>query len=180
MTLAFWISRLFEKFLPPSCGIAARSLSPCLSTRLFNISARQTTFPVTSGASTKTRGTTASSSDRATMISSPDSSHVSSPPWGLPPPRGFHRGWDVREDDGVLYLPIDMPGLTKEHVNVSVDENKLVVRGEGREYSSRIDLPPEVYHLDMVRAEMKNGVLKVVVPKVKAYERKDVVQIQVE
>ncbi|CAA6665003.1 unnamed protein product [Spirodela intermedia] len=168
MTLAFWISRLFEKFLPPSCGIAARSLSPCLSTRLFNISARQTTFPVTSGASTKTRGTTASSSDRATMISSPDSSH------------GFHRGWDVREDDGVLYLPIDMPGLTKEHVNVSVDENKLVVRGEGREYSSRIDLPPEVYHLDMVRAEMKNGVLKVVVPKVKAYERKDVVQIQVE
>lgn len=103
---------------------------------------------------------------------------------------GPRRGWDVREDDDALYLRIDMPGLGKEHVMVSVEQNTLVIRGEGekeseveearRRYSSRIDLPPKLYKLDEIRAEMKNGVLKVLVPKVKEEERKDVVQVQVE
>lgn len=103
---------------------------------------------------------------------------------------GLRRQWDAKEDDDALYLRMDMPGLGKEHVKVSLEQNTLVIKGEGEaeagdseaipRYSSRIDLPSDVYRLDQVKAEMKNGVLKVLVPKVKEGERKDVVQIQIE
>ncbi|KAL9246828.1 hypothetical protein vseg_020319 [Gypsophila vaccaria] len=104
---------------------------------------------------------------------------------------GARRGWDIREDDDALHLKVDMPGLGKEHVKVSVEENTLIIKGEGeretedeeesrRRYSSRIDLTPNVYKVDGIKAEMKNGVLKVVVPKVKEEERKDVFQVNVD
>ncbi|KAH9621412.1 hypothetical protein KSS87_006451 [Heliosperma pusillum] len=100
------------------------------------------------------------------------------------------RGWDVKEDDDALQLKVDMPGLGKEDVKVSVEENTLIIKGEGeketeeeesrRRYSTRIDLTPNVYKVDGIKAEMKNGVLKVVVPKVKEDERKDVFQVQID
>ncbi|XXG40427.1 hypothetical protein AAC387_Pa01g1147 [Persea americana] len=101
------------------------------------------------------------------------------------------RGFDVREDKDALYLRVDMPGLGKEDVKVFVEQNTLIIKGEGdnesgdvsesgRRYSSRIDLPSELYKLDDIKAEMKNGVLKVLVPKVKEDERKDVFQVNVE
>ncbi|GAA0144693.1 hypothetical protein LIER_05073 [Lithospermum erythrorhizon] len=103
---------------------------------------------------------------------------------------GSRRGWDVREDENSLHLRMDMPGLDKENVKISVEENTLVIKGEcekeseeeehGRRYSSRLDLPPNLYKVDGIKAEMKNGVLKVVVPKVKEEERKDVVQVKIE
>lgn len=103
---------------------------------------------------------------------------------------GSMRGWDVKEDENALYIRMDMPGVGKENVKVSVEQNTLTIKGEGekeseeeenrRKYSSRLDLPPNIYKLDSVRAEMKNGVLKVVVPKVKEEERKDVLEVKVE
>ncbi|XP_043714703.1 uncharacterized protein LOC122663062 [Telopea speciosissima] len=61
------------------------------------------------------------------------------------------RGWDAKEDENALYVRIDMPGLGKEDVKVLVEENTLIIKGEGgkgsdeekggRKYSSRIDLP---------------------------------------
>lgn len=83
-----------------------------------------------------------------------------------------------------------MPGLDKEDVKVSVEQNTLVIKGEGakesddeesvRRYSSRIDLPEKIYKTSEVTAEMKNGVLKVVVPKVKEEARNDVFQVKVD
>ncbi|PIN05394.1 Molecular chaperone (small heat-shock protein Hsp26/Hsp42) [Handroanthus impetiginosus] len=103
---------------------------------------------------------------------------------------GVRRGWDVREGDDALYLRVDMPGLDKNQVKVSLEQNTLVIKGEGdkesddeeyqRRFSSRIDLPSDTYKLDGIKAEMKNGVLKVVVPKVKAEERKNVIEVSVE
>ncbi|XP_031478955.1 small heat shock protein, chloroplastic [Nymphaea colorata] len=102
---------------------------------------------------------------------------------------GARRGWDVREDDDALHLRMDMPGLGKEHVKVYTEQNTLVIRGEaepesegepGRKYSSRIDIPANLYKLDGIKAEMKNGVLKVKVPRVKEEERHDVVQVQID
>lgn len=106
---------------------------------------------------------------------------------------GLRLGWDAREDEHALHLRVDMPGLGKEHVKVRAEENALVIEGEGdkerdeegkesagRRYSSRIDLPPASFSMDQIRAEMKNGVLKVVVPKVKQEERKDVFQVKIE
>ncbi|CAI9771549.1 unnamed protein product [Fraxinus pennsylvanica] len=102
---------------------------------------------------------------------------------------GVRRGWDVKEDDDALYLRLEMPGLDKDQVKVLVEQNTLVIKGEGekeyeddehgRRYSSRLDLPPNLYKLDGIKAEMKNGLLKVVVPKVKEEERMDVFQVDV-
>ncbi|CAN6448201.1 unnamed protein product [Victoria cruziana] len=102
---------------------------------------------------------------------------------------GTRRGWDVREDNDALHLRMDMPGLGKEHVKVYTEHNTLVIRGEGepeaegesgRKYSSRIDIPGDLYKFDGIKAEMKNGVLKVKVPKVKEEDRHDVVQVQID
>ncbi|XP_010053468.2 23.6 kDa heat shock protein, mitochondrial-like [Eucalyptus grandis] len=118
---------------------------------------------------------------------------------------GWRRGWDVEEDNSVLILRLDMPGLGREDVKVSVEQNTLMIKGEGRKeseeeeeeeesrrryssrltlppnlykgkkeleesrrrYSSRLNLLPHLYELGEIKAVMKNGVLKVVVPKVK-------------
>ncbi|KAK6161506.1 hypothetical protein DH2020_004887 [Rehmannia glutinosa] len=64
---------------------------------------------------------------------------------------GHSRGWNVREDDDALYLRVDLPGLDKDQVKISVEQNTLVIKGEaekesedeeyGRRFSSRLDLP---------------------------------------
>lgn len=103
---------------------------------------------------------------------------------------GSRRSWDVKEDNDALFLRMDMPGLGKEDVKVSVEQNTLVIKGHGekepeaeesgRRYSSRIELPQNFYKLGEIKAEMKNGVLRVVVPKVKEDEKKDVFQVKIE
>lgn len=103
---------------------------------------------------------------------------------------GARRGWDVKEDDKALYLRMDMPGLDKEDVKISVEYNTLIIKGEGKKesedeevvqrYSSRLDLPPNLHNIDEIKAEMKNGVLKIVVPKVKEEEREDVRQVKID
>lgn len=97
----------------------------------------------------------------------------------------------MREDENGLLLRMDMPGLGKEDVKVAVEQNTLIVKGEGgkeseneeeggRRYSSRLDIPPKLYKLDSIKAEMKNGVLMIKIPKVKEEEREDVFQVKIE
>ncbi|XP_044467904.1 heat shock 22 kDa protein, mitochondrial-like [Mangifera indica] len=102
---------------------------------------------------------------------------------------GIRRGWDAKEDENALILRIDMPGLGKEDVKVSVEQNTLVIKEERakeaddeesvRRYTSRIVLP-EICKTSEIKAEMKNGVLKVAVPKVKEEGRSDVFHVNVE
>ncbi|KAI4323782.1 hypothetical protein L6164_023360 [Bauhinia variegata] len=41
---------------------------------------------------------------------------------------GIHLGWDAKESDDALHLRVDMPGLDKEDVKVSVVQNTLTIK----------------------------------------------------
>lgn len=56
-------------------------------------------------------------------------------------------------------------------------------QGQGmmrRRYSSRIEIPERGYKLDQIKAEMKHGVLRVVIPKVQEKERSDVIEVRID
>ncbi|GFP88253.1 heat shock 22 kDa protein mitochondrial [Phtheirospermum japonicum] len=99
--------------------------------------------------------------------------------------------WKTKQSAEGLHLFMDMPGLGKEDVKVSVEQNTLMVTGEGKKvfdddkktgrgYSNFFYLPEKVYKTKEIKAEMKNGVLKVFVPKIKNEERTDVFDVSVE
>ncbi|CAK9180036.1 unnamed protein product [Ilex paraguariensis] len=45
------------------------------------------------------------------------------------------RGWNVKEDKDTLYIRIDMPFVDKDNVKITVDQNTLIVKGEGEKES---------------------------------------------
>ncbi|KZV51904.1 heat shock 22 kDa protein, mitochondrial [Dorcoceras hygrometricum] len=102
----------------------------------------------------------------------------------------IRRNWDAKETAEGLHLRVDMPGLSKEEVKVSVEQSTLIIKGEAKKesedeetvqrYSSRIDLPEKLYKTNEIKAEMKNGVLKIFLPKIKEEERNDVISVNVE
>ncbi|XWS56853.1 hypothetical protein CRYUN_Cryun09bG0121000 [Craigia yunnanensis] len=93
--------------------------------------------------------------------------------------------WDAKETQDALNLRIDIPEFVKEDVKVFVEQNTLTINGEGvkesededtaRRYTNKIDLSEKFYKTDQIKAEMKNGVLKVATPKIKE-ERNDGIQ----
>jgi HSP20 family protein len=101
--------------------------------------------------------------------------------------------WVSKEDADAVKLKVAMPGLAKEHVKVWADQDDLVIEGEGDKdteyddddeaparYSLRVEFPEDDFKMDQIKAEMKDGVLKVTVPKIKLEERKDVFVVKVE
>ncbi|XP_078169942.1 small heat shock protein, chloroplastic-like [Carex rostrata] len=88
--------------------------------------------------------------------------------------------WDIVEDEKEVKMRFDMPGLSKEEVKVSVEDDMLVIKGEHKEegsgekgewwkrgartYDLQLLLPDEC-DKSKVAAEFKNGVLLVTVPK---------------
>lgn len=115
--------------------------------------------------------------------------------WPSPVPSensSYRRGrtpWEIKEGEGEYKMRFDMPGMTKEDVKVWVEEKMLVVKaekvpkkksseGNGEEeeeeeewpvksfgrYSSRIALPENV-QFEKIKAEVKDGVLYIVIPK---------------
>ncbi|KAF9599791.1 hypothetical protein IFM89_001737 [Coptis chinensis] len=96
------------------------------------------------------------------------------------------KNWSRKDEDEAMQLKIDMPGLGKEHVKVTVEEDLLIIKGEadteagsGNNYSTKFVIGKDRFKVDKIQAEMKNGVLKVTVPKLKYEERKNVVQVTV-
>lgn len=90
-----------------------------------------------------------------------------------------------------LFFPGDGAAVSTDR---RAEQNSLVIKGEGEKepgeeegaaaaaprYSGRVELAGDVYRMDQIRAEMKNGVLRVVVPKVKEEQRRDVFQVNVD
>ncbi|KAF5198794.1 Heat shock protein [Thalictrum thalictroides] len=98
------------------------------------------------------------------------------------------RGMVSKADNDAVYLKFDMPGVGKEDVKVTFEQDFLMIKAEranddgfgesGSRYNSRVRLETERFKIDEIKAEMKNGVLKVVIPKLKEEERKDVFQVK--
>jgi HSP20 family protein len=96
---------------------------------------------------------------------------------------------DITETDADFIVKADLPEVKKEDIKVHVDDGVLAIEGERkqekeetgrrfykieREYGRfvrRFSLPTEV-EADRVRAEFKNGVLEVVLPKAAAAKPK--------
>ncbi len=98
---------------------------------------------------------------------------------------------DIRETDKEITIKADLPGMNMEDIDVSVDENQLIIKGERkqekkeeekdyvrveRSYGSfyrsfNIGVPVKE---DQIKASYKDGVLKVAIPKAEAKKPKKI------
>ncbi|XP_043706296.1 small heat shock protein, chloroplastic [Telopea speciosissima] len=96
--------------------------------------------------------------------------------------------WDIKDEEEEVQIRIDMPGLSKDEVKVLVEDDVLVIKGEqkmeegsggdqgeddsswtGRSinsYHTRFRLPDNC-EKDKIKADLKNGVLLISIPKTK-------------
>ena len=98
--------------------------------------------------------------------------------------RGFHPPVDIVEDKEEFILRAELPGVAKENLKVEVKENRLTLSGRKEssrerkdgeyryaeagygEFTRAFELPRNVQG-DLIRAEYKDGVLSLRIPKVK-------------
>ncbi|KAI5063939.1 hypothetical protein GOP47_0020609 [Adiantum capillus-veneris] len=99
--------------------------------------------------------------------------------------------WDVMEDDKCFKLRMDLPGMSKQDVQITVEDGDLVVKAEHETkededewsarsygaYHTRIKLTENV-DVNGIKAEMKDGVLKIQAPKVEGAKEKHEVRIE--
>ncbi|KAK2974404.1 hypothetical protein RJ640_021260 [Escallonia rubra] len=99
----------------------------------------------------------------------------------------------LKEKDECYKLRYHMPGLGKEDVRIRVEDGVLTVKGEIKEeeeegsdeelyyygaYNTSVVLPPDA-KADEIKAEMKDGVLLITIPRTEKQER-DVKEVQVQ
>jgi HSP20 family protein len=94
-------------------------------------------------------------------------------------------GWtppvDLYETDGAFVLTAELPGLTRNDIDIQAEESRVVIRGErtsgqvsceqyhrverGHGRFSRGFMLPEPIDVEAVTADLKDGVLTVTLPK---------------
>ncbi len=89
---------------------------------------------------------------------------------------------DIYENDNEILLNADMPGVTKENITIHIDNGKLDIAGlrtitaegatsweefENLEYQRTFSVPQSI-DISKVDAELKDGVLKLHLPKSEA------------
>ncbi|OAY79342.1 26.7 kDa heat shock protein, chloroplastic-like [Ananas comosus] len=112
--------------------------------------------------------------------------------------------WDIMEDEKEVRMRFDMPGLSKEEVKVTVEDDMLLIRGEHKKddqkgpggggpektpekgtwwkersfssYDMHI-LLPDYCDKKKVTAELKHGVLLITIPKIS--DKKEIVSVDV-
>jgi HSP20 family protein len=91
---------------------------------------------------------------------------------------------NTREDADAYYIDVDLPGVKKEDVEISIDKNILTIKGKREvrkevkeEDYYRIESAygsfarsftlPEKVDTEKIEAKTENGVLEIVIPKLK-------------
>jgi HSP20 family protein len=91
---------------------------------------------------------------------------------------------NTREDADAYYIDVDLPGVKKEDVEISIDKNVLTIKGKREvrkevkeEDYYRIESAygsfarsftlPEKVDTEKIEAKTENGVLEIVIPKLK-------------
>ncbi len=100
---------------------------------------------------------------------------------------------DLQEKKNKLVVKAELPGMKKDDVNISLDDNALVIKGEKKHEEEKeekdkgyyyrecsygsfhrvINLPAKVKE-DKVDASFKDGILKVVLPKAEETKTKQI------
>jgi HSP20 family protein len=98
---------------------------------------------------------------------------------------------EMEETDDAIHLKLEVPGMESKDLNVEVTEESIVIKGERKseskseakgvlrsefhygKFERRIPLPAHI-QTDKVRAECKNGMLTLTLPKVESEQRKAV------
>nr|WP_299245783.1 Hsp20/alpha crystallin family protein [uncultured Halomonas sp.] len=95
---------------------------------------------------------------------------------------------DIYEQDDALHVIADMPGVTQESLHIEVDQNVLSIEGDikidmpsgvsasyaeirGDQYARRFTLSHEI-DADSIQAEIRDGVLRLVLPKRETHRRR--------
>jgi len=92
----------------------------------------------------------------------------------------FHNKSEFINKDNDYSLIFQVPGLGKEDISVKIEDNKLIIEGENDEdYAIKIrkvySLPTGVKE-NKISAEVKNGILKIILPK----EKSKAIEIKIE
>ncbi|XP_059641737.1 24.1 kDa heat shock protein, mitochondrial-like [Cornus florida] len=89
---------------------------------------------------------------------------------------------NINEYEREVIVMVDMPGIGKEGLEIKIKKNSIHIRGKAereiedkpdkddipeRIYAGVFDLPPGFYDADEIKASIKFGVLKLVIPKLK-------------
>jgi HSP20 family protein len=98
---------------------------------------------------------------------------------------------EMEETDDTIHLKLEVPGMESKDLNVEVTEESITIKGERKseskteargmvrsefhygKFERRIPLPSHV-QTDQVKAECKNGMLSLTLPKVESEHRKTV------
>lgn len=87
--------------------------------------------------------------------------------------------WDVHETEDHFEVRLGVPGYSKEDIKVAVENGALVVRAkhdtEGRSSTFTTALAlPEGVDSELIQAEMKNGLLRLTIPKPESHKPKEI------
>lgn len=105
--------------------------------------------------------------------------------------RGVYPPLDIKEDNGKYIIEMEVPGIEKKDIKISVKKNNLIIQGQKREEKKKkeesylcversygkfrrsLSLSMEVDE-SKIKAKYDNGVLRVALPKTKKEKAKEV------
>lgn len=102
---------------------------------------------------------------------------------------------ELKEDNSNYYIKAELPGLEKENIDVSIDNNKVSIRAEKKEEIEEDDIRYDFSEINYgsfsrtfslstpvnsenVKASFKNGILNLTIPKLTSSERTSKINIE--